>query len=265
MTAIYDNIGAGYDRHRCADPVIVAGLAQALGTPGDGRYLDLACGSGNYTVALSQAGYGLSGLDISSHMLLAARRKSSDIGWVLGGAGQLPFASGTFAGAVCTLAIHHFADLSAAFAECRRVLRSGAPFVLFTGEAGQMRNYWLNTYFPKAMARSIAEMPGRDEIEALLRAAGFVDLSFAPFDVTKDLRDRFLYSGKHEPGFYLDADARASISTFAKHDDEAEIRQGAARLRDDIASGYFEDVRRSYDSGSGDYLFVSANNALSRS
>ena len=258
MTAIYDNIGAGYDYHRRADPGIVDGLSGMLGTPELGRYLDLACGSGNYTIALAGLGYSLTGLDISPRMLSAARAKSRAVGWALGGAGLLPFAEATFHGVVCTLAIHHFADLSAAFGECRRVLCPSAPIALFTGEAGQMRHYWLNAYFPDAMARSIADMPSRGEIESLLDAAGFIDLMFTSYKVTEDLQDRFLYSGKHEPEFYLAADARAAISTFAKHGDEAEIREGVTRFRDDIATGRFEDVRRSYISELGDYLFVRA-------
>ena len=109
-----------------------------------------------------------------------------------------------------------------------------------------------------AIIRSFADMPSRAEIESSLRAAGFAAPSFLPFHVTQDLQDRFLYSGKHEPGFYLDAHARASISTFAKHGEEAEIRDGVARLQADIATGHFEAVRRSYMSDLGDYLFVSA-------
>ncbi len=121
-----------------------------------------------------------------------------------------------------------------------------------------MRHYWLNAYFPQAMARAIAEMPARDFIETCLRRAGFVDLSFTPYLVAADLQDHFLYSGKHDPSFYLDAGARASISTFAKHGDARETRQGVARLKADIDDGRFAQVRQSYISDFGDYLFVSA-------
>jgi ubiquinone/menaquinone biosynthesis C-methylase UbiE len=75
MTAIYDSIGAGYDRHRRADPGIAADLFEMLGAPGAGRYLDLACSSGNYTIALAKLGYSLSGLGISQRLLTAARAK----------------------------------------------------------------------------------------------------------------------------------------------------------------------------------------------
>ena len=65
---------------------------------------------------------------------------------------------------------------------------------------------------------------------------------FVPYDVTRDLQDRFLYSGNHEPEFYLDASACASIFTFETHGDEAEVRDGVAQLKTDIATGRFEDV-----------------------
>lgn len=237
MTAIYNSIGAGFDRYRWADPAIADTFAALLRRPLDGPYL--ACGSGNYTIVLARKGFALTGLDASSRMLAAARDKSRSVPWVLAGAEQQSFAGQIFQGAFCTLAIHHFEDLSATFRECHRVLRSGAPLVLFTGEADQMRHYWLNAYFPVAMARSIAEMPSRTLIEDALRAAGFVDLTFTPYLVAADLRDHFLYSGKHDPGFYLDARARAAISTFAKHGDEAETRQGVARLQADMAGGRF--------------------------
>ena len=258
MTAIYNNIGAGYDCHRRADPGIAETLAQAFRAPGGGPYLDLACGSGNYTIALARKGYALTGLDVSSRMLASARDKSKEADWVLGRVEQQPFADHAFQGAVCTLAIHHFDDLAVAFRECYRVLCSGAPLVLFTGEAGQMRHYWLNAYFPLAMARSIAEMPTRKLIENCLHGAGFTDLSFTSYFVEAGLRDHFLYSGKDNPGFYLDEGVRTSISTFAKHGDGAETRQGVARLGADIAAGRFARVRQTYQSDLGDYLFVAA-------
>ncbi len=115
-----------------------------------------------------------------------------------------------------------------------------------------MRHYWLNAYFPVAMARSMTDMPTRQLIESCLLDAGFADLSFTPYFVTADLRDHFLYSGKHDPNYYLDDRVRASISTFAKHGDARETREGVARLRADIAAGHFAQVRQSYNADIGD-------------
>lgn len=46
-----------------------------------------------------------------------------------------------FSGVICTLAIHHFPQRSAAFAEAFRVLQEGR-FVLLTATPEQMRAYW---------------------------------------------------------------------------------------------------------------------------
>ena len=51
---IYNDIGKTYDSTRKADPMIVKTLLNLLNPETSGLYLDLACGSGNYTVALDR-------------------------------------------------------------------------------------------------------------------------------------------------------------------------------------------------------------------
>ena len=79
---LYDKIGSGYDITRRADPFIVSRLGHYLLAKSDGRYLDIGCGSGNYTIALHKLGLTISGIDISETMLGHAHRKSSEIDWV---------------------------------------------------------------------------------------------------------------------------------------------------------------------------------------
>ena len=258
MPSLYDSIGRGYDRRRQADPEIAATLARLLQPRSTGHYLDLACGTGNYTSLLADRGLRFTGIDPSMEMLRAARGKARSVAWVAGRAEHLPFADGTFDGAICTLAIHHFGDLSAALMEARRVLRRAGRLAIFTGEAGQMRHYWLNAYFPEAMARSIADMPDRRCIAAGLAAAGFSDTDMHPYFVTQALRDLFLYSGKHRPAFYLDSVIREGISTFSKHAPAAELAAVLLRLEEDIRSGHIDAVIREHASDGGDYLFVTA-------
>src|SRR5205823_4294935 len=130
--ATYDRIGAGYDSTRRPDPRITVALVRHLCPQPGRRYLDVACGTGNYAVELDRGGVALVGVDRSSLMLDAARRKSSLIRWCQADVAALPFSAGTFAGAVSTLALHHFADLEGAVREVRRVLAVGARLVLFT-------------------------------------------------------------------------------------------------------------------------------------
>ena len=158
-------------------------------------------------------------------MIAAAGEKSRAVTWHIGNVEALPFPDGVFSGAMCTLAIHHFKALRPAFQEVFRVLARGR-FVLFTSTVEQMRGYWLNDYFPAAMARSIAQMPGRQAIMEALRQSGFASIHTEPYEVQTDLQDFFLYSGKHRPEMYLDPHVRAGISTFAALADASEVEEG---------------------------------------
>src|SRR5260370_39047567 len=71
--AIYQRIGHGYDLTRRADPYITSRLAFHLQIHPDCRYLDVACGTGNYTHALAKTGGAWSGLDQSAAMLCSQR------------------------------------------------------------------------------------------------------------------------------------------------------------------------------------------------
>ncbi|MBE7417913.1 MAG: class I SAM-dependent methyltransferase [Ideonella sp.] len=232
-------------------------MAGKLRLAAAGAYLDLACGTGNYTVALSTLGGAWSGVDASEVMLAQARSKASSVAWCLASADSLPFADATFDGAICTLAIHHFPALESSFAEIRRTLRSGC-FAIFTGLAEQMHRYWLCHYFPQMMARSIEKMPSESEIRAALSRAGFRSVAVTPFFVTPKLQDLFLYSGKHRPELYLDSAIRANISSFSGLAPTTELREGLAQLTADLQSGAFASVKARYFNELGDYAYVTA-------
>ena len=167
MASLYDHIGTTYRTSRSADPTIVATLASMLQLDSASMYLDLACGTGNYTRALAAHAGTWHGVDASAVMLAQASASSSLAAWHKADASNLPFPDNSFDGAICTLAIHHFQDLHRPFREVRRTMKSGR-FVLFTGLAEQMRNYWLCHYFPEMMRRSIARMPTLNAVQSSL-------------------------------------------------------------------------------------------------
>ncbi|MGH6943486.1 MAG: class I SAM-dependent methyltransferase [Geminicoccaceae bacterium] len=249
--------GRAYDRTRRADPRIAAKLTLYLRSQASGRCLDLACGTGNYTISLAASGLTMVGVDASTAMLDAARAKAPQQAWHRATAAALPYSDGSFDGAICTLAIHHFAGLDAAFAEIHRVLRKGR-FVVFTAWPEQARAYWLNAYFPRAMARSIEQMPARAVVLSALERAGLAVVAIDPWEVPPDLSDLFLYCGKHRPELYLDPVVRAGISTFTGLADAEEVAAGLARLRHDIGSGRITEVMAAFPRGGGDYVFVAA-------
>ena len=80
--ALYDTIGTRYDSTRRPDSGIVSLLLELL-APHPGRlYLDLACGTGNYTRALSKRGVEMIGIDVSRRMIQRASQKDPEGRWV---------------------------------------------------------------------------------------------------------------------------------------------------------------------------------------
>ena len=256
---LYDNIGVNYDATRRADPFLAGRLVHHLRPFSGGRFLDLACGTGNYTLAMAEETGFWHGLDMSLGMLRTALGKGGNIHLCQGNAAALPFKTDSFAGAICTMALHHLASLLPVFQEIFRVIDRGR-LVIFTSTAEQMRGYWLNEYFPIAMARSTMQMPSLDAVLESLAAAGFALECTEKYDVRPDLQDLFLYAGKYRPEFYLDEEIRRGISTFSTQSDPEELASGCQRLRQDMASGRINQVTESFRNDGGDYIFVVAVN-----
>jgi ubiquinone/menaquinone biosynthesis C-methylase UbiE len=255
--AVYEKIGKGYDLTRRADPYITSRLTYHLQADLRHSYLDVACGTGNYTAALAARGGRWYGIDQSEVMISAAKAKSGIVRWVIGDAARLPYGSGVFAGAVCTLATHHFAALSPPLREAHRVLAAGR-LVILTATPEQISRFWLAEYFPEMIRRSAEQCPSYEALSRCLREAGFRPVETERYFVREDLQDFFLYGGKHRPEIYLDPKVRAGISNFGLLASAGEVEEGCRRLAADIRAGGIAKVIKKYDSGEGDYLFVIA-------
>jgi ubiquinone/menaquinone biosynthesis C-methylase UbiE len=254
---LYDKIGATYDATRRSEPAILDALVELLNLQQGADVLDLGCGTGNYTTALGERGYNVFGLDRSGLMLRTARAKQPHLPLIGGDAANLPFPNRLFDGAICTLAIHHFDDLEASFAEAKRVLDRGR-LVILTALPEQIKRYWLSAYFPTMMARSAEQMPDWGTIEISLRRAGFRTWTQKLYWMPEQPLDLFLYSGKHQPHLYLEERVRANISAFANLARPDELGEGLERLRRDLARGSFERTTAEYEDVGGDYLFIAA-------
>jgi ubiquinone/menaquinone biosynthesis C-methylase UbiE len=296
-SALYDRIGSAYDATRRADSYIVGRLLAHLEPRAGQRHIDVACGTGNYSWALAEAGLAVTGVDASPRMITAAVAKGTPAGggprpvaqpttsadramrastprrppaWVVGDVRHLPFKDTTFDGAMCTLALRYFDDLEVACHELGRIL-AGGRLVIFTATPPQIQRYWLRAYFPEMLARVAAQAYPLERIVAGLEAAGFANIRTEPYAVPRDVEDLFLYSGKHRPELYLNPAVRAgmwSFTTLASLEEEA---AGCAALRRDLASGrvrtIIHEATREESRGfvsttdAGDYLFVIADHA----
>jgi ubiquinone/menaquinone biosynthesis C-methylase UbiE len=256
MHKIYDEIGNGYDTTRKADPFILSQFKSLLNIESNKKYLDVACGTGNYTSEISKIGGSWNAFDQSDVMLSEAINKSKVVKWSKFDVEKTDFESNLFNGIMCSLAIHHFPNLSNAFREISRILKSTGKIVLFTATPEQMYSYWLNEYFPDMMKKSCEQMPTLDSISSAIKPHGLSIESTVPFFIEPELQDFFLYSGKQRPEIYLVQSVRDGISSFRNLCAEKELDQGLSKLQSDIESGAIDEVIKKYENKIGDYLFV---------
>jgi ubiquinone/menaquinone biosynthesis C-methylase UbiE len=177
---IYNTIGKTYDATRKPDSEILEKFVELLRCKSDGRYLDIGCGSGNYTGALAQKGVHIEGIDISAEMLSKARKKYPQIFFQQGDATALPFQDDVFDGAICMLATHHINNNKKFSQEAFRIIKSGR-LVIFTATPEQMKNYWLCHYFPEMMRNAMEKMSAAHMIKDVLEQAGFTHIQQTPF------------------------------------------------------------------------------------
>jgi ubiquinone/menaquinone biosynthesis C-methylase UbiE len=256
MTTLYNTIGTGYNATRHADPYITEQLYLFLSPKPGELYLDIGCGTGNYTIALANKGVKFYGVEPSEKMLEIARFRNSEITWLVGDAEQIPAEDETFRGGVATLTIHHWTNIKKAFKELHRVMKKNGRLVFFTSTPEQMKNYWLNHYFPKMMKDSMLQMPSFDTIKNTAVKAGFSVVAAEKYDIRDGLRDCFLYIGKNRPDLYFDEEIRKGISSFSSLANITEVNEGLSTLRRDIMTGEFKNIQAKYNSDLGDYAFI---------
>lgn len=260
MSELYDRIGINYDSTRSCDPFILSRLISFLNVPLNSKVIDIGCGTGNYSIALCNAGYDVTGVDVSLEMLGSAKAKNSNVNWLHGDVEHIPISSNYFDGCICTLACHHFHELEKAFLEVYRVLKEGR-LVILTCSHRQIRHYWLYRYFPDVLETITTYMPDIDILINCLCSIGFKLKSVEPYYITTTLKDNFLGARFEEPEMYLDADFRNGMSIFADKANKDFVNIGCAKLHDEINSGFYQTYIKDYKNNYGDYLFLTVEKA----
>ena len=256
MSAKYNRIGKNYNQTRKADPYLASRMKHHLQLDPRKRYLDIGCGTGNYTSVLAQSGGEFIGVDPSARMLDIARERDSTVDWRIGTAESLEVSAESVDGILASLTLHHWDSLWNGFQRLYDALTSGGKVVIFTSTPDQMEGYWLNHYFPQMMKDSMEQMPSRENVTNALERAGFQLVLEEIYEVKPDLQDGFLYVGKHDPSRYLDPSLRKGISSFSALAHQEEVENGLAKLRNDIESGEIDQVQASFTHQKGDYLFI---------
>ena len=116
----------------------IAPILDTFGELSGKRLLDIACGTGELTVAALQRGASAEGVDFAATMVGKAREKYPDGRFIEGDAEHLPYDDSTFAAVVCSFGLLHLQDPDRAIAEARRVLKAGGRYTLTVwGDADQ--------------------------------------------------------------------------------------------------------------------------------
>lgn len=92
--------------------------------------VDLCCGEGRLSRALTTAGHEVVGLDASAALVAAARAAAPDIPVVHADAAAAPLASGCADVVVAFMCLHDLDDPEQAFREARRITRGGGRLVV---------------------------------------------------------------------------------------------------------------------------------------
>ncbi len=165
------------------------------------------CGIGTAALSLNLAQtihstLQITGVDISSEMLNTAHQKLSSAKVVhqlcQSDVRELSFGDRSFDGVICAHMLEHLPDPKQGLQEMVRILRPGAPLVLVATRAGLLGSliawYWGNRCFTP------------EELSALMREAGLIDLQFIPFPVGLASLSSIAYVGfkKDEDGEIAD-------------------------------------------------------------
>ena len=215
---LYDIIGEGYANLRRPDPRIAAAIAAALG---DARtVINIGAGAGSYEPP------GRTLLAVEPSVRMIAQRPTDAAPCVSAVAEQLPVKSGAADAAMASLTIHHWPDWRAGLAEMRRIARRRIVLFTFDPDADL---FWLTRdYVPAIAALDRKWMPKIGDLAAALGPC-----TVTPVPVPHDCTDGFLGAYWRKPEFYLDANLRSSISSFALVDATA----GLEALACDLTSG----------------------------
>lgn len=137
VAAMFDDVAGKYD---LTDTLLTVGVeklwrratVKALDLKPGQRVLDLACGTGTSTRALTRRGAQVVACDFSEGMLAVGRRRLGGlpVRLVGGDATSLPFADNSFDAVTISFGLRNVADVPRALAEMRRVAKPGGRLVV---------------------------------------------------------------------------------------------------------------------------------------
>lgn len=209
VRAMFDNIAPAYDFMNLAMTLGIDRRWRALTVKSLGRrehVLDVATGTGDLAILLARREANrVTGIDLAQKMVDIGRQKVKSAGLearVTLGTGDclaLPFEDATFDGITCAFGVRNFSDLARGYKEMARVLKPGgkvAILELSTPTSPLVKPFYkfytrgvipllgrLVSHDPRAytyLPESIAAVPQRGQMTALMRDTGLENCQFRP-------------------------------------------------------------------------------------
>src|SRR5690606_18614684 len=131
--------------------------------PAGATGLDVGCGSGRWSDRVRARGYEVVALDAARSALEVAARRLPPGSLLQGSAVELPLADDSVDFAFSLGVLHHLPDTEGALRDVRRVLRPGAPFLVYLYYSFDNRPGWFRALWRASDAgrRVIARLPHR--------------------------------------------------------------------------------------------------------
>ena len=140
---------------------------------GEVKVLDMACGTGDVSIALRRNGLDVVGADISENMLALARKKAPEIDFRYGDASELPFADGSFDAVTIAFGIRNFDKRAQCIRELHRVLKDGGMLAIAEFSIPVSKQAYAYSYLPE----SSFDFPAPEKFRAELSEGGFREVT----------------------------------------------------------------------------------------
>lgn len=216
--------------------------------PAGATGLDVGCGSGRWSDRVRARGYEVVALDAARSALEVAARRLPPGSLLEGSAVELPLADDSVDFAFSLGVLHHLPDTEGALRDIRRVLRPGAPFLVYLYYSFDNRPGWFRALWRASDAgrRVIARLPHRPRllVTRFIAATVYWPLARLAKVLERSGRDVGrvpLSSYRDQPFYVMQTDALDRFGT------RLEKRYSRAEIDAMLRTAGFSDVRFNED------------------